>query len=108
MIAFASILAIFLSRRLTQPLEDLLDGTREIGRGNLDYRISVESSDEIGRLSESFNTMSGQLEQASFDRKKAERKLLEAKDTLETTVEHRTHELGDTIELLKLEMENRE
>ena len=76
MTAFASILAIFLSRKLTQPLQNLLDGTREIAQGNLDYRISVESSDEIGKLSKSFNTMSGQLEQELFDRKKAEQKLL--------------------------------
>jgi signal transduction histidine kinase len=108
MIAFASILAVYLSRKLTQPLENLIDGTREIAQGNLDYRISVESSDEIGKLSKSFNTMSGQLEQELLDRKKAEQKLRHARDFLEITVEQRTHELADTIELLKQEMENRE
>ena len=108
MIVFASILAVYLSKILTRPLENLLYGTREIAQGNLDYRIGVESSDEIGRLSESFNTMSRQLEQESLDRRKAERKLRHAKDSLETTVEHRTHELADTIELLKQENENRE
>ena len=108
MIAFASILAVYLSRRLTQPLGNLLYGTREIARGNLDYRISIDSSDEIGKLSQSFNTMSEQLEQESFDREKAEQKLRHAKDSLETAVEHRTRELADTIELLKQEVENRE
>ena len=47
MIVFASILAVYLSKILTRPLENLLYGTREIAQGNLDYRIGVESSDEL-------------------------------------------------------------
>ena len=45
------------SRRLTAPLLRLVEGTRTVAAGNLDYRIQVSSRDEIGQLMDSFNTM---------------------------------------------------
>ena len=45
------------SRRLTSPLMRLVDGTRVVAGGNLDYSIEVKSRDEIGQLMESFNQM---------------------------------------------------
>ena len=108
MIIVASLLAWYLSAKLTRPLENLLQGTREIANGNLDYRIEVRSDDEFGRLSASFNEMTGQLEQESFELKQADQKLRHAKDTLEVTVEHRTRELAATVDLLQQEIKSRE
>ena len=108
MIVIASILALYLSRKLTQPLANLALGTREIARGNFDYRINIHSRDEIGRLSESFNTMSSQLERELLDRKKAEQELRNAKNSLEVTVDNRTQQLAETIELLQKEIKRRE
>lgn len=104
----SSMLAWYLSGKLTRPLEGLMRGTREIANGNLNYRIAVTSEDEFGRLSTSFNDMSNQLERESADLKQAEQKLRDARDTLEVTVENRTHELASTIELLQQEIKNRE
>ncbi|MGR3173090.1 MAG: PAS domain S-box protein [Candidatus Scalindua sp.] len=50
-------LAIYISRGLTLPIKSLLEGTRKLGKGMLDYRISIMSRDEFGELAESFNTM---------------------------------------------------
>ena len=47
----------FFSRRITSPLLRLVDGTRVVAGGNLDYSIEVQSRDEIGQLMESFNQM---------------------------------------------------
>ncbi len=54
-------IAIRLSRRLTQPIGELVKGTQEVGRGNLDYRVAAQSSDEIGELVRHFNRMAGEL-----------------------------------------------
>jgi len=48
-------------RRLFYPLEDIRQGTRRIGEGQLDYRIPVRRQDELGRLSERINRMADQV-----------------------------------------------
>ena len=50
-----------LSRSITNRMESLIKATAEVARGNLDYRASVEASDEIGRLAMSLNQMVGVL-----------------------------------------------
>ncbi|MCG8563599.1 MAG: PAS domain S-box protein [Desulfobacterales bacterium] len=59
-----SLLIILLTRRLVAPLQLLADGARKVGKGDLDVNIPVRSSDEIGRLSTAFNTMSRDLKQS--------------------------------------------
>lgn len=49
---------------LTRPLSNLSKATRRIASGNLSYRSVVKSNDEIGALSEDFNTMAEQVEQS--------------------------------------------
>ncbi|HTC21805.1 MAG TPA: adenylate/guanylate cyclase domain-containing protein, partial [bacterium] len=45
------------ARRITQPLNSLLAGVQEIGRGNLNAKVPVETHDELGVLAQSFNEM---------------------------------------------------
>ena len=54
-------LAYTLSRRLTAPITRLRQGAEQIGGGNLEYRVSVETADEIGGLATEFNRMGEQL-----------------------------------------------
>lgn len=53
--------ALFLSKRVTVPIQALAKATQQISRGNLDYRITTRAHDELGVLVDSFNQMSGQL-----------------------------------------------
>lgn len=53
--------AIRLSRRLTEPLGELVAGTREIGRGNLEFRLQTTRRDELGTLMQHFNRMAEEL-----------------------------------------------
>lgn len=46
-----------------KPVRELRDGMERIGRGDLGYRIKRESTDEIGRLADSFNEMSKGLKE---------------------------------------------
>jgi GAF domain-containing protein len=49
------------SRLLARPVEHLRAGVEIIGAGNLEYRIQVDSQDEIGSLAQAFNDMAEQL-----------------------------------------------
>jgi len=49
------------SSRVTRPVEQLAEAAREVAAGNWNTRVSVESSDELGALAESFNRMTGEL-----------------------------------------------
>lgn len=58
----ASILLSFLlSKTITTPIERITEGARSIAEGNFDQELGVQSSDEIGELTRSFNYMANQL-----------------------------------------------
>lgn len=52
---------LFLKFVLKHPLDKLFIGIREVGKGNLTYKVKVKSGDEIGKLAETFNKMTGDL-----------------------------------------------
>jgi len=56
--------ASLLSEKLSSPLGMLAEGTRAIAQGDYSRRHRVESKDELGVLTESFNLMTQQLEEA--------------------------------------------
>ena len=61
---FLSILIIrFFSRSLTNPIEDLVDATNSIDRGNYNIHLRPRTKDEIGYLTDRFVNMAGGLEE---------------------------------------------
>jgi two-component system sensor histidine kinase GlrK len=52
---------IIITRSLYIPLRRLKEGTQDISRGNFSKKIAIESQDEIGELSASFNQMCDRL-----------------------------------------------
>lgn len=58
----AALLGTVVARRLAVPLVTLSNAADEIGRGKLGIRVPENNRDEIGRLGQAFNRMSGQLE----------------------------------------------
>jgi PAS domain S-box-containing protein len=59
--------AIFSARRLTRPVQDLIAGTRAVGKGDFDTRLPLPSRDEMGFLVHSFNDMTKRLRRASAE-----------------------------------------
>ncbi len=59
------ILMLVAVRRVTNPLYKLLKATKEIGKGNLDYQINIDTNDEIGELAKSFNLMAINLKDSN-------------------------------------------
>lgn len=55
------LLGLFLSKKITKPVQALVEGARRIATGDLDYRIKRSDSSEIGELVRSFNSMVGDL-----------------------------------------------
>jgi signal transduction histidine kinase len=51
-----------LSRGITRPLQQLIEGARRLSEGDTRSRVSVSSADELGELANTFNTMSNELE----------------------------------------------
>ncbi len=71
-------LAVVLSEQFSRPLGLLAEGTRAVAQGDFSRRNPVQSRDELGVLTESFNTMTAQLADAQ---QKAE----ESRRAIETT-----------------------
>ena len=101
----ATMLGIYLSKRITKPIIDLRNATRKISKGNLDTQIILISNDEIGELAVSFNQMVEDLNRTTvsrdelaeevLERKKAEEALKEAKKQAETASEAKSQFLAN-------------
>ncbi len=65
------LLSVMLAQFITSGLDQLMKGTQVVSTGDLAYRLSIPSEDEIGMLATRFNDMIGTLEQSrnALDRK---------------------------------------
>ncbi len=59
----------FIQRMINRPISKLVYGTEQVAAMNLDHRIPVETQDDLGHLSASFNTMTEELKRASESEK---------------------------------------
>jgi two-component system, NtrC family, nitrogen regulation sensor histidine kinase NtrY len=55
--------SIYASRRITVPIKALAEATGRLAEGGYGHRVAVAATDEVGRLIESFNDMSTQLDE---------------------------------------------
>ncbi len=78
------VIALFVSRTISQPIERLTHSANTIADGNYAARVDVESGDEIGELAKTFNRMAEQVALSHT--------------ALERRVEHRTAELLQEID----------
>ena len=61
-IAFLAVwFGVYLANSLTTPLTELAEATQQVAGGNLDVRLGQRTTDEIGMLVASFNTMTEDL-----------------------------------------------
>lgn len=51
------VLILYLVSRILKPISELTQGTREIRKGKLNYHVEQKSNDELGELTDSFNSM---------------------------------------------------
>ncbi|MCK9281921.1 MAG: HAMP domain-containing histidine kinase [Melioribacteraceae bacterium] len=55
---------LFITVLVNKPLKKIKDGIEEVGNGNLNYRIEMNSSNELGQVAKRFNEMSNKLSDA--------------------------------------------
>jgi PAS domain S-box-containing protein len=77
-------LAFLLSDRLSAPLNVLVEGTRAVAQGDFSPRAAVASRDELGMLTQSFNSMTVQLAEARAMAERNQAQLAHAKAHLES------------------------
>ncbi len=65
----ALILGVLLFLHLTAPIRQLTTAARAIAAGHLGHRVPVRSQDELGELSQAFNTMAESLARAKEQRR---------------------------------------
>lgn len=92
MIVLVIIIALFMSSYLSKKIDDILIGTKKFANNELDYRIKVTSTDEIGQLENSFNEMAGKIEKLISQEKKLNTEL-EEKVIVETSKQKEQEQL---------------
>ena len=56
-------IAYWISRHFSQPIERLRKATSELKQGNLDWRLTINSGDEIQQLAEDVNALAARLQE---------------------------------------------
>lgn len=64
-VIIGGILTIFLSRRLSKPIHDLMDASRALEAGQHHFRFDERRNDEIGNLMSSFNRYAEGMERSN-------------------------------------------
>jgi len=79
---------VFIWLMVHKRVKALIKGTKELSRGNYDYRIDLKSCDELGELSKDFNIMADNL-------KKALEEIKELNENLNIKVKEKTQQLKE-------------
>ena len=87
--------AMFFSKQVTVPIQALAEATDQVSHGNLGYQVRVRADGELGRLIQSFNEMTAQIEEnrGAIDRasealQRANRELEERSNVMRAILEN--------------------
>src|SRR2546425_3387104 len=86
-LGMAVLASLLIGRRVVRPLALLQQGAARLGRGDLEYRLTVTTADEFQTLAEEFNHMASQLQASHAG--------------LGQKVEERTRELARSVQELQ-------
>jgi sigma-B regulation protein RsbU (phosphoserine phosphatase) len=76
--AAALTMGLALARSITSSVHELFMGTERVRQGDFTHRISIQSKDQLGELADSFNQMTGSIEnllQTAAEKKRLEEEL---------------------------------
>jgi two-component system NtrC family sensor kinase len=78
-VLISMLLSYLISTRISVPIMKLVSASREVAQGNLNARVEITSSDELGEMAESFNAMASSLKQRDEQLKEfARNKIMES------------------------------
>ncbi|MCJ7494829.1 MAG: ATP-binding protein [Deltaproteobacteria bacterium] len=62
------VILFFALKHFTKPVKELTLGATTIGKGDLTYRVKIESKDELGQLADTFNKMTEDLQKTTVSK----------------------------------------
>ena len=74
----ALVMGLALARSITSSIHELFMGTERVRQGDFTHRINIKTKDQLGELAESFNQMTGSIEnllQTAAEKKRLEEEL---------------------------------
>jgi two-component system sensor histidine kinase ChiS len=98
-------LGIVVARKIAKPITGLANAAEKIKRGDLTVQVPVESKDEVGLLTESFNTMARELRKSYEELQKAYEELKEIDRLKSNIISNVSHELRTPITIAKSAIE---
>jgi len=88
--------ARFAARAITRPIERLVVATRAVARGDYSQRLDLRSGDELETLAWHFDRMADEVQQQQAQILASREDLRRLNESLEATVESRTHALAES------------
>jgi two-component system, sensor histidine kinase ChiS len=85
--------ALLFARTISKPIHALAEGSRRVGAGELEHRISINSGDEIEDLSITFNQMANDLQTKIREIERVNQELLELDQLKSKFISMASHEL---------------
>lgn len=97
-VAVTFLIGYFLSRLITSPLANIMEGIDSISQGKLDEHIQIESNDEFKVLGEQFNNMIDTLRELIEERNANVRELTKMNEELRRSYLSTVQSLANAIE----------
>lgn len=94
------VISIFLTKEFVEPIANLSDATKRIAKGDYNFKIKHNYTDEFKILTDSFNSMIGEIE---FSRKKLSQK--EKIATWQEIARRMAHEIKNPLTPIRLNSE---
>ena len=94
-------ISLLLGRRILTNTNLLQKGAEIVAGGNLDYRVDIQSDDEIGRLAQAFDEMTRRLNVSEREREDYVKKLAQSNRDLEDFAFIASHDLQEPLRKLQ-------
>jgi signal transduction histidine kinase len=99
-----TIFIVYLARRYTKPIEEVVQAARMVAGGNLDQELRTERKDEIGELTQSFNYMVRKLrEERVLEEKLRKAEHLASIGQFSTSI---AHEIRNPLNFISLSIDH--